>query len=103
LLATFDGPSRAIDATRAIQAGTIALGLEIRAGVHTGEVERRGQDVSGIGVHIAARVASLAGPGEILATRVVRDLTAGSELVFAERGEHALKGVPETWELFEVV
>jgi class 3 adenylate cyclase len=103
LLATFDGPSRAIDATRAIQAGTIALGLEIRAGVHTGEVERRGQDVSGIGVHIAARVASLAGPGEILATRVVRELTAGSELVFAERGEHALKGLPETWELFEVV
>lgn len=103
LLATFDGPSRAIDATRAIQAATIELGLRIRAGVHTGEVERRGEDVSGIGVHIAARVASLAGPGEILATRTVRDLTAGSELAFSERGEHALKGVPDTWELFAVV
>ncbi|MEY2404073.1 MAG: hypothetical protein QOD38_1624 [Acidimicrobiaceae bacterium] len=103
LLATFDGPSRAIDATHAIQAATTSLGLQIRAGVHTGEVERRGNDVSGIGVHIAARVAGLAQPGEILATRMVRDLTAGSELVFAERGEHALKGVPATWELFAVV
>jgi class 3 adenylate cyclase len=103
LLATFDGPSRAIDATRALQAGTTELGLEIRAGVHTGEVERRGQDVSGIGVHIAARVANLAGPGEILATRTVRDLTAGSDLAFTERGTHALKGVPESWELFAVI
>jgi class 3 adenylate cyclase len=103
LLATFDGPSRAIDATRAIQASTKALGLQIRAGVHTGEMERRGDDVSGLGVHIAARVAALAGTGEILATRTVRDLTAGSELVFDERGEHELKGVPNTWELFAVV
>jgi class 3 adenylate cyclase len=103
LLATFDGPSRAIDATRAIQAFSRALGLQIRAGVHTGEVERRGDDVSGLGVHITARVAALAGAGEILATRTVRDLTAGSELVFDERGEHELRGVPNTWELFAVV
>ena len=102
LLATFDGPSRAIDATRSIQAGTANLGLQIRAGVHTGEVERRGADVSGIGVHIAARVAGLAGAGEILATRTVRDLTAGSDLSFERRGEHELKGVPDTWELFAV-
>jgi class 3 adenylate cyclase/pimeloyl-ACP methyl ester carboxylesterase len=102
VLATFDGPSRAIDATRAIHTATAGLGLEIRAGVHTGEVERRGDDVSGIGVHIAARVASMAGPGEILATRTVRDLTAGSHLVFTARGSHELKGVPDAWELFEV-
>ena len=102
VLATFDGPSRAIDATRAIQRATTGLGLQIRAGVHTGEVERRGQDVSGIGVHIAARVANLAGAGEILATRIVRDLTAGSDLTFDERGEHELKGVPNRWELFAV-
>ena len=103
LLATFDGPSRAIDATRSIQARATGLGLEIRAGVHTGEVERRGDDVSGIGVHIAARVADLAGPGEILATRTVRELTTGSSLAFEGRGAHALKGVPDTWELFAVL
>jgi class 3 adenylate cyclase len=102
LLATFDGPSRAIEATRSLQERTSGLGLEIRAGVHTGEVERRGEDVSGIGVHIAARVASLAGPGEILATRTVRDLTTGSTLAFEGRGSHSLKGVPDTWELFSV-
>lgn len=103
LLATFDGPSRAIDATHAIQAATAGLGLEIRAGVHTGEVERRGDDVSGLGVHIAARVAGLAGPGEILTTRTVRDLTAGSRFSFSDRGNHTLKGVPDTWDLFSVV
>ena len=102
ILATFDGPSRAIDATHAMQAATAGLGLELRAGVHTGEVERRGQDVAGLGVHIAARVASLAGPGEILATRMVRDLTAGSDLSFSARGTHTLKGVPDTWDLFAV-
>jgi class 3 adenylate cyclase len=102
LLATFDGPSRAIDATREIQAGATELGLQIRAGVDTGEVERRGNAVSGIGVHIAARVTGLAGAGEILATRTVRDLTAGSGLAFTERGQHALKGVPDPWELFAI-
>lgn len=103
LLATFDGPSRAIDATHAIQATSTQLGLEIRAGVHTGEVERRGDDVSGLGVHIAARVAGLAGPGEILTTRTVRELTLGAKLSFTERGNHTLKGVPDTWDLFAVV
>jgi class 3 adenylate cyclase len=103
LLATFDGPSVAIDATHAIQASSTELGLAIRAGLHTGEVERRGDDVSGLGVHIAARVAALAGAGEILTTRTVRDLTAGAQLSFSERGSHTLKGVPEAWDLYAVV
>lgn len=102
LLAIFDGPSRAIVAGHAILTATGELGLQIRAGVHTGEVERRGTDVSGIGVHIASRVASLAGAGEVLVTRTVRDLTAGSNLAYEPRGDHSLKGVPSTWELFAV-
>jgi class 3 adenylate cyclase len=103
LLATFEGPSGAIEATQAIQAAGAELGLEIRAGVHTGEVERRGDDVSGLGVHIAARVAGLADAGEILTTRTVRELTVGAQLSFSERGTHTLKGVPEPWDLFAVV
>ena len=102
LLATFEGPSSAIEATRAIQAAGDELGLPIRAGVHTGEVERRGDDVSGLGVHIAARVAGLAEGGEILTTRTVRELTAGAQLAFSERGAHTLKGVPDTWDLYAV-
>ena len=102
LLATFEGPSSAIDATHAIQAASTELGLAVRAGVHTGEVERRGDDVSGLGVHIAARVAALAGAGEILTTRTVRDLTVGAGLSFSERGSHTLKGVPEAWDLYAV-
>lgn len=103
LLATFDGPSRAIDAARGIGASVSSLGLQIRAGVHTGEIERRGDDVGGIGVNIASRVAALAGADEVLASRTVRDLTVGSGLEFEDRGRHALKGVPEEWELFSVV
>jgi class 3 adenylate cyclase len=103
LLATFEGPSGAIEATQAIQAAGAELGLEIRAGVHTGEVERRGDDVSGLGVHIAARVAGLADAGEILTTRTVRELTVGAQLSFSDRGTHTLKGVPESWDLFAVV
>jgi class 3 adenylate cyclase len=102
LLATFDGPSAAIDATHAIRARSTELGLAIRAGLHTGEVERRGGDVSGIGVHIAARVAALAEAGELLTTRTVRDLTVGSQFSFADRGRHTLKGVPDAWDLFAV-
>lgn len=74
----------------------------IRAGVHTGEVELRGDDVAGIGVHIAARVAGVAGAGELLASRTVRDLSAGSGYTFASRGTHSLKGVPDEWELLAV-
>lgn len=102
LLATFDGPSRGIGCARAILEAVAALGMEGRAGLHTGEIERRGGDVGGIAVHLAARVADLACPGEVLATRTVRDLTIGSGLEFEERGRHSLKGVPDEWELFVV-
>lgn len=102
LLATFTGPSQAVAAARAVQDVALGLGVRIRAGIHTGEVERRGDRIGGIGVHIAARVMSLANAGEILASRTVRDLAVGSRLVFDDRGLHALKGVAEPWRIFEV-
>jgi class 3 adenylate cyclase len=77
-----------------------ALSLEIRAGLHTGEIARRGDDVAGIGVHIAARVMALAAGDEVLVSRTVKDLVAGSGLEFHDRGSHQLKGVPEAWDLF---
>jgi class 3 adenylate cyclase len=98
-LATFDGPARAVRAALAIREATRALGLEVRVGVHTGEVERIGADVGGIAVHIGARVAAAAAPGEVLVSRTVTDLVAGSGLEFAGRGEHELKGVPGRWAL----
>ncbi len=98
-LATFDGPARAVRAGLAIGEATRALGLEVRVGVHTGEIERIGEDVGGIGVHIGARVAAAAAPGEVLVSRTVTDLVAGSGLTFVSRGEHVLKGVPGRWEL----
>jgi len=101
-LATFDGPARAVRAAEAVIATVAPLGLQVRAGVHTGEVEEMGSDVGGIAVHIASRVCDLADPGRVLATRTVRDLVAGSGLVFEARGMHALKGVPEDWELYAV-
>jgi len=76
--------------------------VEIRAGVHTGEVELEGDDVRGIAVHIGARISALAGPAEVLVSSTVKDLTAGSGLVFEDAGEHELKGVPETWHLYRV-
>jgi class 3 adenylate cyclase len=79
------------------------LGLEVRAGCHTGEIELVGADVGGIAVHIGARVAALAGPSEVLVSSTVKDLIAGSGLVFEDRGEHALKGVPEKWRLYAAV
>jgi pimeloyl-ACP methyl ester carboxylesterase len=99
-LAHFDGPARAVRAGRAVIAATEPLGLQVRAGVHTAEVERVGDDLAGIGVHIGARVAATADPGELWATRTVRDLVIGSGLDFAERGVHQLKGVPELWPLY---
>ena len=75
---------------------------DIRAGVHTGEVEVRGNDVGGIGVHIAARIAALPGPGEILVSRTVKDLVTGSGITFEDRGTHALKGIPDTWQVYAV-
>jgi len=102
LLATFDGPARAIRCALALRDGLRGLGVEIRSGLHTGEVEQRGVDVGGMAVHIAARVQALGEPGEVLVTRTVKDLVVGSELRFAERGAHELKGVPDAWELFGV-
>jgi class 3 adenylate cyclase len=101
-LATFDGPGRAIQCACTIRDAVKALGIEVRAGLHTGEVERRGQDLGGIGVHIAARVSAAAAPGEVLVSRTVVDLVAGSGIEFDDRGEHELKGVPDTWRLFAV-
>jgi class 3 adenylate cyclase len=102
-LARFDGPGRAVSCARAIGHDVAGLGLRLRAGAHTGEVELRGDDVGGIAVHIASRVAGLAGPGEVLVSRTVKDLTAGSGLTFEDRGEHALKGVPDPWQLYAAV
>jgi class 3 adenylate cyclase len=101
ILATFDGPARAISCAHAIVAAARPLGVEVRAGLHTGEVELQGDDIAGIAVHIGARVAALAGPGEVLVTSTVRDLVAGSGIEFADRGGHELKGVPGEWTVLE--
>ncbi|MCI0437455.1 MAG: adenylate/guanylate cyclase domain-containing protein [Gemmatimonadetes bacterium] len=103
VLATFDGPARAGRCACAIRDGARTLGLEVRAGVHTGEIERAADgDISGIAVHIASRVLDEAGPGEVWASSTVRDLVAGSGLVFAPRGAHTLRGVPGEWLLFRI-
>jgi class 3 adenylate cyclase len=102
MLATFDGPARAVSCGSAIHAELQPLDINVRVGLHTGEIETRGTDVSGIAVHIGERVASLARPGEVLVSRTVVDLVAGSGLSFDDRGEHELKGVPGTWRLFAV-
>jgi class 3 adenylate cyclase len=101
-LATFDGPARAIRCAVAAVDAVRGLGMEIRAGVHTGEVEVSNGDLRGIAVHIGSRVAGLAGPGEVLVSRTVADLVAGSGIVLAERGEHELKGVSGTWLVYAV-
>jgi class 3 adenylate cyclase len=101
--AAFDGPARAVRCAEAISAGVRSLGIEVRAGLHTGECEMIGDKVGGIAVHIGARVASLARPGEVLVSNTVKDLVAGSGLTFTERGVHALKGVPGEWPLFAVI
>jgi len=101
-LVTFDGPARAIRCAVAVRDGVRALELEIRAGLHTGEVELAKDDVRGIAVHTAARVAGEAGPSEDLVSSTVRDLVAGSGSAFRDRGAHELNGVPEAWRLFEV-
>ncbi len=101
-LATFDGPARAVRCAVAASEAVAELGLEIRAGVHTGEVELAGAGVRGLAVHVGARIAGLAQAGEVLVSRTVRDLVSGSGIVFQDRGEHALKGVPEPWQVFAV-
>jgi class 3 adenylate cyclase len=99
-LALFDGPARAVRCAQAIQRRTRELGIEMRAGLHTGECELLDGDVSGIAVHIAARVAALAGVGELLVSSTVRDLVVGSDLTFIDRGSHELRGVPGEWRLY---
>jgi class 3 adenylate cyclase len=101
-LAMFDGPQRAIRCAMAIRDAVQALGIEVRAGLHTGECEIRGDDIGGIGVHIGARVSALAGPNEVLVSSTLRDLVIGSGLEFDDRGAHELKGVPGEWRLFAV-
>ena len=101
-LAMFDGPQRAIRCAMAIRDAVQALGIEVRAGLHTGECEVRGDDIGGIAVHIGARVSALAGPNEVLVSSTLRDLVIGSGLEFEDRGAHELKGVPGEWHLFAV-
>ena len=101
-LAMFDGPQRAIRCAMAIRDAVQALGIEVRAGLHTGECEVRGDDIGGIAVHIGARVSALAGPNEVLVSSTLRDLVIGSGLEFEERGAHELKGVPGEWHLVAV-
>jgi class 3 adenylate cyclase len=101
-VASFDGPARAIRCAQTIMGATEALGIELRAGLHTGECEVRGDDLGGLAVHIAARVAGLATRGEVLVSGTVKDLVVGSGIEFSERGEHQLKGVPGSWRLFAV-
>jgi class 3 adenylate cyclase len=101
-LAMFDGPQRAIRCAMSIRDAVRSLGLEVRAGLHTGECEVRGDDIGGIAVHIGARVSALAGPNDVLVSSTLRDLVIGSGLEFEDRGAHALKGVPGEWRLFAV-
>jgi class 3 adenylate cyclase len=102
-LTTFDGPGRAIRCACAIRDAVRSLGIDIRAGLHTGEIELRGDDVAGMAVHIGARVSALAGAGEVLVSSTVKDLVAGSGIEFEDRGEHELKGVPGTWRLYSII
>jgi class 3 adenylate cyclase len=102
VLATFDGPARAVQCARTIRDGTLAIGVDVRTGLHVGECEVRGADIGGLAVHIAARVADAAGPGQILVSSTVKDLVAGSGLDFIDAGSRTLKGVPGEWRLYEV-
>jgi class 3 adenylate cyclase len=103
ILATFDGPARAVRCAAAIRDGVGELGLQMRAGLHTGEIELENDDIAGLAVHIGARVSALASAGEILVSSTVKDLVAGSGLTFEDRGSHELRGVPGEWRIFRVV
>jgi class 3 adenylate cyclase len=103
VLATFDGPARAIRAAKRIVDSARILGVDVRAGLHTGEIQVRPDGVAGIAVHIGARVAALAGAGEVFVSRTVKDLVAGSDLAFDDRGSHELRGVAEPWQVYAVV
>jgi class 3 adenylate cyclase len=101
-LASFDGPARAIMCARAITDAVQTLGLNVRAGLHTGECEQIGDKLGGIAVHIGARIAAIAAPGEVLVSSTVKDLVAGSGLAFVDRGGHTLKGIPGEWKLYAI-
>jgi class 3 adenylate cyclase len=101
-LISFDGPGRAIRCAQAIMEAMIPLGIQIRAGLHTGEVERTEADVLGIAVHLAARIMDMANAGQVVISRTVRDLVAGTGIEFEDAGEHSLKGIQEKWQLFKV-
>jgi class 3 adenylate cyclase len=101
-LATFDGPARAVQCALAVDAALRPVGIQIRAGVHTGEIELRGEDIGGIAVHIGARVCALADADEVFVTRTVKDLTVGSDLRFTDLGDRTLKGVPEPVRVYRV-
>jgi class 3 adenylate cyclase len=103
VLATFDSPSRAVRCAAQVSEEVTALGIAIRAGVHAGEVEVRGTDVGGIAVHVTARVCAEAGPGEVVVSRTIQDVVAGSGLLFEERGDHELRGIAGRWRLFDLV
>jgi class 3 adenylate cyclase len=103
LLATFDGPARGVKCAQAIVEAVKPLGVEVRAGLHTGEIEYGGHDLAGVGVHIGARVGAMAGTSEVWVSSTVRDLVVGSGLEFEDAGEHELKGVPDRWHLYRVV
>ena len=102
VMATFETPTRALRCAFSLREAVAGLGIQVRAGLHTGEIERREGGIGGIAVHIAARVMSAAEPGQVVATRTVRDLATGTDLAFAPRGVESLRGVPGTWELFAV-
>jgi pimeloyl-ACP methyl ester carboxylesterase len=101
-VATFDGPARAVGCACAIRDAAQQLGIQVRSGIHTGEIELRGDDIAGMGVHIAARVAAKAEPSDIWVSRTVTDLVIGSGITFSDRGSHTLKGVPGSWALYAV-
>ena len=101
-LAAFDGPGKAVNCASAIREDAHRIGIEIRAGLHVGEIELRGEDIGGIAVHVASRVMSNAKPGEILVSSTVKDLVIGAGIEFEERGGRELKGVPGTWNLYAV-
>lgn len=103
ILATFDGPGRAVRFAKAIQGELAGIGLEIRTGIHTGEIEQRGSDIGGLAVHLGARIMAAAGPGEILVSRTVKDLVIGSPMRFADMGPHSLKGIEGEWRLYSVL
>jgi class 3 adenylate cyclase len=102
-LATFDGPARAIRCAKAISEAVVPLGLDVRCGLHTGEIEMIDSDVAGVAVHIGARIAALATPREVLVSRTVKDLVAGAGFQFTARGPHRLKGVQDDWEVYALV